>query len=106
MAFVLESLLLRCWTMCEWNMPVSNVVEEVYFLLLQQETGGNGMHRRIAPPLVEEAAILIQDFEEINVGFRSQPVEVPNLKVGPLYTHISREDRLLSITKLTKWQWL
>lgn len=75
--------------MCEWNMPVSNLVEKVYFLLLQQKTGGNGVHRRITPSLVEETAILIQDVEKIDVGFRSQPIKVTNFKVGPLVTYIS-----------------
>ena len=89
MASVVQSLLLRGRTVCEWNMPVSNIVEELDFLLFQQETGSNRMHRRVAPSLVEEAAILIQDFEEIRVGFRTQPTKAPNLKIGPLFTHIS-----------------
>lgn len=91
MAFIVQSLLLCCRTMCEWNMPVSNIVEKVYFLLLQQKARGNGMHRRIAPSLVKETAILIQHIEEIDVGFRSQPIKVTNFKIGPLVTCISRE---------------
>lgn len=49
------------------------------------------MHRRITPSLIEETAILIQDIEEIKVGLRSQPIKVPNLKIGPLFMFISRE---------------
>lgn len=76
--------------MCKWNMPVSDVFEEVNLLLLQQQAGGNRMHWRVAPSLVEKAAIPIQNLEEIGVGFRSQPVEVPNFKIRPLVVFISR----------------
>lgn len=48
------------------------------------------MHGRIAPSLVEETTILIQDFKEVKVGLRSQPIQVPNFKIGPLLTIVSR----------------
>ena len=51
------------------------------------------MHRRIAPPLVKETAILIQDVEEVKVGLRSQPIKVPNFKIRPLLTTVSRAFR-------------
>ena len=47
------------------------------------------MYRRVSPSLVKETAILIQDFEEIKIGLRSQPIEVTNFKVGPLVKYVS-----------------
>ena len=55
--------------MCEWHMIVSNVVEEVYLVFAQHQCGRNGVHRSIAPSLVEEAAISVQVCEIVNVGF-------------------------------------
>ena len=48
------------------------------------------MYGRVSPSLVKETAILIQDFEEIKIGFRSQPIEVTDFKVGPLVEHVSQ----------------
>lgn len=56
---------------CKWNVVVSNVVEEVDLFLLQHETRGNRVNRRIAPSLVEEPAILVQSLEEVDVGLRA-----------------------------------
>lgn len=72
------------WAVCEWDMVVSNVVEEVDLFLLQHETGGNRVDGSIAPSFVEKAAILVQRLEEVNVGFGAEPVQVTNLEVGPL----------------------
>ena len=54
--------------MCEGHVVVGDVVEEVDFFLLQQETGGNRVNGSIAPSLVEKAAVLIQRLEEVDVG--------------------------------------
>jgi hypothetical protein len=43
------------------------------------------MYWRIAPSLVEEPAVLVERFEEVNVGFRSEPVEVADFEIGPLW---------------------
>lgn len=40
-------------------MPVGNIVEEVDFALIEQQSSSNGVHRSIAPTLVEEAAVTI-----------------------------------------------
>jgi hypothetical protein len=42
------------------------------------------MYWSVAPTLVEESTILVKRFEIVGVGFRSQPIEVTNFKVGPL----------------------
>lgn len=71
-------------TVRKWNMVVSNVVEEVDLFLLQHQARGDGVNRRIAPSFVEETAILVQGLEEVDVRLRAQPVQVADLKVGPL----------------------
>lgn len=38
----------------------------------------------ITPALVEEATVLVQLLEVVEVGLGSQPVQVANLKVRPL----------------------
>ena len=53
-------------------------------LLLEHQTRGDGVHGRIAPALVEEAAVAVEGGEVVDVGVGSQPVEVANLEVGPL----------------------
>lgn len=83
MALVIDLKLLPGRTMCEWNMVVCNVVEEMYLLLFKQETGCDGVHRSIAPSLVEESSILIEGFEKVRVWLGSQPVQVANLKIRP-----------------------
>lgn len=49
------------------------------------------MHRGIAPSLIEETAILVQDFEEIEIGLRSQPIKIPHFEVRPLVKYVSQE---------------
>ena len=48
------------------------------------------MHGGIAPSLIEETAILVQDLEEIEIGLRSQPVKIPHFKIRPLVKYISQ----------------
>ena len=54
--------------MREWNVIVGNVVEEMDLRLIQQQTGGNRVHGRIPPSLVEESAILVERVEIVNIG--------------------------------------
>jgi hypothetical protein len=68
-------------------MPVSDVVEEVDFTLVEHETGGNGVDWGISPTLVEETAVLVQRLEIINILLATQPIQAANLKVGPLSFH-------------------
>ncbi len=82
-ALVVQTVLLACGTMCEGDMVVGDVVEEVDFVLLQHQAGCDRVHRGITPSLVEEATSMIQRCEEVNVSIRAKPVEVTNFKVGP-----------------------
>lgn len=70
--------------MGEWDVVVSDVVEEVDLFLLQEETGGDRMDRGVAPSFVEEAAVFVEVGKEINVCLGSKPVEVSNFEIGPL----------------------
>jgi hypothetical protein len=79
----------------EWHMEVGNLVEEVDLLLLQHDSGGNGVDRCIAPTLIEETTVLIQGGEVINVLLGAQPFQTANLKVGPL------EEKLVSLDEKT-----
>jgi len=83
-AFVLDSQIFLQRAVGEWNVVVGNVVEKVDFLLGQEKTGSNGVYRGIAPSFVEEAPVFVKTCEEVNVGVRTKPVQVANLKVGPL----------------------
>ena len=42
------------------DMIIRNVVEKVNLIFWKEETGGNGMNRRITPSFVEEAAIFVE----------------------------------------------
>jgi hypothetical protein len=65
-------------------MPVGNVVEEVNLAPVEHQAGGNGVDGSVAPSLVEEAAVLVQGLEKVNVLLAAQPLQAANLKVGPL----------------------
>lgn len=60
-------MLLACWAVRKWDVVVCDVVEEVDLIFRQHESGGDGMDRCIAPPLVEESAVLIQRLKEVDV---------------------------------------
>lgn len=70
--------------MGEWYMVVGDVIEEVDFLLLEEECGSDGVHGSVSPAFVEESTIFIKSIEVIQIGRRSQPVEVPNFEIRPL----------------------
>lgn len=70
--------------MREWHMVVGDVIEEVDFLLLEQECGGDGVHGSISPAFVKESTIFVKSIEVIQIGWRSQPVEVSNFEIRPL----------------------
>jgi hypothetical protein len=69
---------------CERYVIVSNVVEEMDLFLLQEETSGDRMDWSITPTLIKESTILVERLEIVNVGLRSQPVEVADFEVRPL----------------------
>lgn len=60
--------------MRERYVVICNVVEEMDLILLEQQTGGNGVHGRVSPSLVEKSAILVETLEEISVCFGSKPI--------------------------------
>ncbi len=70
--------------MREGHVIIGDIVEEVDFLLLEEKTSGDGVHRSIAPAFVKEATVSIEGIEIIEVGRRPQPVEVSDLEIGPL----------------------
>jgi hypothetical protein len=57
--------------------------EEVEFRLGQEQRRGEGVHGRVAPALVVEAALCIEELEVGLVGRRAPEVKVGNLEVGP-----------------------
>ncbi len=65
-------------------MVVGDVIEEVDFLLLEEECGGDGVHGSISPAFVKESTIFVKSIEVIQIGWRSQPVEVSNFEIRPL----------------------
>lgn len=85
-----QSGLFACGAVREWHMVIGDIVEEVNLFLLQEKTSRNGVDRSITPPLVKEATILIKGLEEVYVRFRSQPVQVTDLEVGPLQIMLAR----------------
>lgn len=95
--------------MREWYMVVGDVIEEVDFLLLEEECGSDGVHWSISPAFVKESTIFVKSIEVIQIGRRSQPVEVPNFEIRPLMVssilaHVWSRQTISK--KLTKWQWL
>jgi len=68
-AFVVQPCLLASRAVREGNVVVGDIVEEVNFLLLQEQTSSNRMDRCITPTLVEESSILVKTFEEIEIRF-------------------------------------
>lgn len=84
MAAQLGAQLLARGAVGEGDVVVGDVVEEVELVLLQHQAGGDGVHGRVAPTLVEEAAVLVERLEVVGVGGRAQPVQAANLEVGPL----------------------
>lgn len=68
----------------EGHVPVGDVVEEVDLLLLEHQTSGDGVHGGVTPALVEETALLVKGLEVVEVRLGPKPVQVANLKVGPL----------------------
>ena len=67
--------------MGERNVPVGNIVEEMDLLLVVHEPCRDGVYWGITPSLVEEATILIQGFEEVNIRLAAQPLQATNLEV-------------------------
>jgi len=74
----------------EGHVVVGNIVEEVDLVLLEHQTGGDGVHGCVTPALVEEATVLIKGLEEVDVRLGPEPVQVANLEVGPLWAVLDK----------------
>jgi hypothetical protein len=70
--------------MSERYVVVSNVVEEVYLLLLEEKSSCNGVNRCVTPTLIEKSTILVKGFEVVGIGLGSEPVEVADFEIRPL----------------------
>ena len=71
MALQLHPFLVACRAVGEWDVIVGYVVEEMHLFLLEKEGGGNGVHWSVAPPFVEEAAVVIERVEVVEIGLGS-----------------------------------
>lgn len=103
MATKVEARLLSSGAMRKRRVEVRNVVEELDLIFIEQQASCNGVDGRVSPALIEEAAIVVEGFKEVNVGFASQPIQASDLKVGPLHSLVMKcviENR----GALTKWQ--
>jgi hypothetical protein len=71
--------------MREWDMVVSDIVEKMNLFFLQQNASRDRMNWCITPAFVEESTILVKCIEKIRVSLRSQPIEVTDFEIGPLF---------------------
>lgn len=55
--------------MREGDVVVGDIVEEVDFGLVEEEAGTDGVDGGVAPAFVEESAVFVEGFEEVDVGF-------------------------------------
>jgi len=83
-AFQLHPFVVARRAVREWDVVIGDVIEEMEFFLFEQEGGGDGVHRGVAPSFVEEAAVVVERVEVVEVGLGAQPVEVADFEVGPL----------------------
>lgn len=89
MALRINPCLLTSRAVREGDVIVCDIIEEVNFFLLQEETGCNGMNRRIAPAFIEKSTCLVERFEIIHVRLRSEPLKASNFKIRPLGEYVS-----------------
>lgn len=71
------------WAMLERLMSVADVVEEMNLVPLSEKRSPDAVHRCVSPALVVEAALLIQEVEELSVALTAPQIKVANLKVAP-----------------------
>ena len=67
--------------MCERDMIVRDVVEEVDLILVQGEAGSDGVHGRVTPALVEKPAVFVERVKEIEVRLGAQPREGADFEI-------------------------
>jgi len=71
------------WTMLEWLVSVSYVLEEVYLILFREERSTQTVYWCISPTLIVETAFWVQVFKVFLVCLSSPEIKVSNLKVAP-----------------------
>jgi hypothetical protein len=81
---VFHSVVLSSRAMCEWYMVVGDIIEKMYFILLQHKSCSNTVNWSITPSFIEETTGFIQMFEEVDISVGSEPVKVADFKIGPL----------------------
>ena len=86
MATKVDARLLASGTMRKWRVEVGNIVEELDLIFVEQQASRNGVDRRVSPALIEEAAVMVEGLEEVDISWASQPLQASNLEVGPLRT--------------------
>ena len=62
---------------------VPDLAEEMDLVFGEEEPGSDRVHRRVAPALVVEAALGVEEVEELAVTFSSPEIQVANFKVTP-----------------------
>jgi len=68
----------------KWYVVIGNIVEEMKFFLFQKQTSSNRVNRRIAPPFIEKATVLVKLVEVVGVSWGAKPVQISNFEVRPL----------------------
>lgn len=87
-AFQIQPRLFTRRAVGEWNVIVSNLVEEVDIRPVEKKSGRNGMNRSIPPSLIEKATIFVERSEVVDIRIGPQPLQTPNFKVGPLDNNV------------------
>lgn len=64
-------------------MLVAYIGEEVYLVLVEEQGSSDRVYWGIAPALVVEATLLVEEGEIFTICFATPEVEVGNFKVGP-----------------------
>jgi len=67
---------------------VTNFVEEVYLVLIQEQRGSNAMDGSVPPALIVEATGMIEVLEQSLISLPSPEMHVGNFKVTPKVTVI------------------
>lgn len=80
---MVQAILLASRAVSKRDVVVGNVVEEMNLFLLEHESSCNGVHRRVAPTLIEETTSVVQGSEVVDIGIGPEPIQIPNFEVGP-----------------------
>lgn len=83
MALQIQPRLLARGAMRKGHVIIRNLVEKVNLVLLQHQRSGNAVDRRIAPALVEESALMVEEVEVIHIRLAAQPVKTADLEIRP-----------------------